>query len=179
MRQIMMMLGLVMMSSYSLAVDLPAERMNAPQSKQLAQQQAAQLTALSESGEAFVNIDRQYRTLPNASLTDERQANLTSNGYAVKTGIPPKAGEPVLVVNQHTHQLGLINGYVWVMPNNLQAAEATLSKLGLSYRYMETINRFVVKTQPSQAIQLKQELSSYPEMGVVSLEIQEGKIKPY
>lgn len=138
------------------------------------QTQQAQLKALSSTGLSFSNAGVPYRVIPNASLSSNAKQGIQSGDFVINTQSAPAKDASVVVFNEARNVVGLVNGYIWVIPSSVTAAQAVLLRLNVSYQYVESINRFVVQTQPTQAIALMQQLSGYPELGMIMLEIQES-----
>lgn len=162
----------------SVNAGLVQAQMYDPTSKQ---QQIAQLKAMSAQGEAFVNAGTPYRVMNQVSLASADSATRAQafGDYNLLLNTPNVSlNAPVVVFNEATSSVGIMTGEIMVIAQNMFAAQTILQQSNLNYEYLPTINQFVIKTQPGQALALKKQLSSYPELTQVRLVIEEGRRKP-
>jgi hypothetical protein len=141
----------------------------------------SQVKTLAAQGTAFVNAGVSYRVVPNTSVaTDSNSSSQKVGSFQLLFNTPNlKSTSPIVVFNESRNAVALLTGDIWVTSGSVASAEGILKRANLQYEYVPSINQFVVHANPSAAIALKQQLSGYPELSSVMLEIQENLNVPH
>jgi hypothetical protein len=141
----------------------------------------SQVKTLAAQGSAFVNAGVSYRVVPNTSVaTDSSSLSQKVGSFQLLFNTPNlNSKSPIVVFNESRNAVALLTGDIWVTSGSVASAEGILKRANLQYEYVPSINQFVVHANPSAAIALKQQLSGYPELTSVMLEIQENLNVPH